>query len=91
MRRIKLGINAVRAKSGGTIAHSKGILEFYNPSLYSFSSIYLLCNRSIANQIDDYSWLKIIIPRVSNGPTFNQLYWERFCLPKILKNLNIDI
>ena len=91
MRRIKLGINAVRAKSGGTIAHIKGILEFYNPSLYSFSSIYLLCNRSIANQIYDYPWLKIIIPRVSNGPTFNQLYWERFCLPKILKNLNIDI
>ena len=91
MRKIKLGINAVRAKSGGSIAHIKGILEFYNPSLYSFSSIHLLCNRSIANQINDYPWLKVIIPSVSNRSTFNQLYWERFCLPKILNNLNIDI
>lgn len=91
MRKIKLGINAVRAKSGGTVSHIKGILEFYNPSLYSFSSIHLWCNKSLANQINYYPWLKVKIPIASNRSIFNQLYWERFCLPKILKNLNIDI
>ena len=87
MNKIKLGINAVRIKSGGGVSHIKGILEAYNQNICSFQKIHLWCNNSISKQLCNYQWLKIHVPNVSNKSTIRQLYWERFTFKKLGKQV----
>lgn len=77
-----LGINALRAKSGGGIIHLKSILAHANPIDYGFEKIHLWSYEELMNQIPDYPWLIKHIPSVSKRSILSQLIYQFFSLKK---------
>lgn len=86
-----LGINALRAKSGGGIIHLKSILAHANPIDYGFEKIHLWSYEELMNQIPDYPWLIKHIPSVSKRSILSQLIYQFFSLKKEVKSKKCNI
>jgi glycosyltransferase involved in cell wall biosynthesis len=91
-----LAINALRARSGGAIAHLKGIIENLQPEKYDISSVQVWVCKSLIKQLPQKAWLQVHCPTVTQKNIFSQLLWEKFVLPFELKKhkckilLNVD-
>nr|MBI1232816.1 glycosyltransferase [Cytophagales bacterium] len=88
---IKIGINASRARSGGAVAHMRGILEAINPADYNISEIYVWSYRELVDALPDKPWLIKFCPEALNGSLAQQLWWEKSKLPDALRGNGCDI
>ena len=88
---MNLGINAVRARSGGAVAHILGILENINPQNYGFREVHIWGYRQLLEALPERSWLKTHCPDCAGKNIFKQLFWERSRLLEILNSSNCEI
>ena len=93
---MRLGINASRARSGGGVAHLKGIIDAINPHEYNFSQVHVWSYPKLLDSLPEEKWLIKHTPKQLSQTLWRQLWWERFSLPRELKkaecniNLNVD-
>jgi glycosyltransferase involved in cell wall biosynthesis len=86
-----LGIDASRNRSGGAIAHLKGVLSVVEPSLYGISKIHLWGYEKLNTQIPDRQWLIKHSPKALGKNIVNQLVWQSFFLPKELEKYGCNL
>ncbi len=82
---LTIGINASRAKSGGALAHLKGILLNCKATQLGISEVHVFSHDSLYEQLPNFPWLKKHRFKQSSSSLFSQLLWEYFLLPKLLK------
>jgi len=91
-----IGINASRARSGGAVSHLVGIITEIDWSINSDIEVHIWTYKQLAEKLPSHRLIKLHSSKVFDQPMINQLFWERFILPKELKKykcemlLNID-
>jgi len=91
MKKITVGIDASRNKSGGAVIHIVGILRDLDPSKFGISEIHLWSYEHLLDQISDKNWLIKHKPESLSGNIITQLKWQRYMLPKELKKAGCDV
>jgi glycosyltransferase involved in cell wall biosynthesis len=88
---IVVGINASRSRSGGAIAHLSGILNECKPELYGIDKIHIWSYKSMNDVLPDRPWLIKHTPQELEKSLLMQIFWERWQLPKEVKNKKCNI
>ena len=86
-----IAINALRVRSGGGVAHVKGILDYLTPQFLSDYDVHLWCNSRVALAVQDLSWLTIHTPQSTQGSIFQQVLYEKFVFPYLLRKYSFDL
>ena len=86
-----IGINASRARSGGTYAHLIGILSELEPSQYCIHEVHVWSYPRLLNALPNYPWLIKHAPIELEKSLFYQLWWEFQKLPLLLSTYNCSI
>lgn len=85
-----VGIDATRNRSGGAIAHLKGILE-YRPTDYGIKKVHLWAYSNLLNQVKNQPWLIKHNIDFKHSHLILEILWQFICLPFIAKKANVDI
>ncbi|HRK57589.1 MAG TPA: hypothetical protein PLQ67_08725, partial [Burkholderiaceae bacterium] len=93
---MNLGINASRARSGGAVAHLVGLLQEARPSDFGIEQVHVWSYPKLLAALPQAPWLVKHAPTQLEQSLPRQLWWERFALPKALRQahctmlLNVD-
>jgi len=90
-KKLTVGIDASRNRSGGAKAHLLGILTQCNPERYGIDEIHVWAYKSLLDQLPDYSWLVKHNPPALELSLFSQLWWQAFSLAREARSVNCDI
>ena len=88
---IVIGIDALRAKSGGARTHLVGILSELVPGDYGIIKVHVWSYPELLDQLPDSPWLIKHCPPAANAGIIKQLLWQFFSLPDLLRGLLCDI
>ena len=88
---IVLGVDASRNRSGGAIAHIKGLVDGADPRDHGIQHVHLFGHEALLAQVREYPWLTKHLVAATKGSIFGQLLWQRFRLPRIARQLGIAV
>ena len=88
---MKLLIDASRCRSGGAVAHLKGLLNHENNIKGRFDEVYLVGYRGLLTEVNDYPWLVKLNFRLLEGHLIFQLFWQFFSLPILVRKYKVDL
>lgn len=91
MKKIRIGIDASRNRSGGAKIHLIGILKDIDFNNYNIDEVHVWSYKDLLDQLPNYPWLKKHAPFRKKTSLIKELYWQNRELPSILKKLNIGI
>jgi glycosyltransferase involved in cell wall biosynthesis len=91
MRRITVGIDASRNRSGGAKAHLLGILSEVNPLNYGIKEVHLWAPDSLLNELENHSWLIKHSPKELQQSLIKQIWWQATKLSYEAKSVGCDI
>jgi glycosyltransferase involved in cell wall biosynthesis len=86
-----LGIDASRNRSGGAIAHLKGLLSDCDPVKFGIREIHVWSYRSLLAQLPDHPWLIKHNPIELERPLFWQLWWQFGVLASQVRSVGCNI
>ncbi|MFL0809471.1 MAG: glycosyltransferase family 4 protein [Agarilytica sp.] len=86
-----VGIDASRNRSGGAVAHIKGILSGTDIQDHGIEKVYLWSHKNLLDQIPDYSWLEKVSTVQLDKSMIHQLWWQAVCLKNELSRFGCDI
>ncbi len=75
-KKLIIGIDASRNRSGGAKAHLIGILSNCNPEKYNIKEIHVWAFQSLLDQIPSYPWLVKHNPAALEKSLIHQLWWQ---------------
>jgi len=85
-----IGVDGARCRSGGAIAHLKGIVSNLNEVPDGIDEIHLWAPNELLDQIqDDTILIKHGVP--SGLSVFKQILWQMLVLPFDLRRLSVDV
>ena len=87
MRRIIVGIDASRNRSGGAKAYLMGILSEVNPLNYGIKEVHLWAPDSLLNELENYSWLIKHSSEELQQSIIKQIWWQATKLSYEAKSL----
>lgn len=90
-KRIKIGIDASRNRSGGAKAHVIGLISEGNPETYGIDEVHIWGFKSLLDSLPDKPWLFKHNPEVLEKSLFKQILWQWFKLEKEAKSKKIDV
>jgi glycosyltransferase involved in cell wall biosynthesis len=90
IKKINIGIDASRIRSGGAVAHIIGIIESFEES-NDINIIHLWAYSSLLDKIPDRVWLQKHSHPYLEKSLFAQIWWQLFLLKKYLKKFKCDI
>ena len=88
---LKVAIDATRVKSGGGIAHLKGILNIDGIETYGISEVHIWGYRALLDNLPEKPWLIKHCPKVTEQSLFKQIYWQAFKLAKEIRQSGCQI
>jgi len=88
---LTVGIDASRNRSGGAIAHLKGILSAGDPEKFGISRVHVWSYRSLLDDLPCRPWLVKHSPIELERSLMMQLYWQRFRLPSEFQRAGCDV
>ena len=91
MRRLTVGIDASRNRSGGAKAHLLGILSEVNPLNYGIKEVHLWAPDSLLNELENHSWLIKHSPKELQQSLIKQIWWQATKLSYEAKSVGCDI
>ena len=91
MIKFNVGVDATRNRSGGAVAHIKGIFLHYEYEQYDINKIVLWGYKDLLDQLPDYDWLIKIEPKCTSKNIISQLWWQFYSLPKEAKNYECNV
>ena len=90
-KHISIAVDASRCRSGGAVAHLKGIFTYLNPEKHGISEVHLWTYKKIQIQIPNYKWLIKHDSIELEKSLFHQVYWQAFQLPREIKKNHCQI
>lgn len=91
MGKLIIGIDASRNRSGGAIAHLRGILDECLPEMHDIQTIHLWAYKKLLDAIPDKPWLVKHSPPALEQSLGKQLFWQAFTLSKVCTKMKCDI
>lgn len=88
---VTIGIDASRNRSGGAIAHLKGILEEGDPPSIGISKVHVWGYRSLIEKTPDRPWLIKHLPQDLDNGLLAQVWWQYRYLPKEAVKFKCDL
>ena len=88
---LSVGIDASRNRSGGAVAHLRGVLTSIDPSLYGIREVHVWAYKALLDSLPDHSWLHKHSPKAINKRLLSQLLWQRFIFPHDFKRAGCEI
>ena len=86
-----IGIDASRNRSGGAVAHIRGIISGSDPRELGINKVHLWSYDSLLENIPDRSWLdKHDVPE-TRQTLIKQLWWQYAKLPRLLDELGCNV
>lgn len=86
-----IGIDASRNRSGGAIAHIRGILSLKSLQAYGIEKIHLWAYEKLLEEIPDQPWLIKHAAKELEQNLAKQLYWQAFKLSDAVRKHNCNI
>jgi glycosyltransferase involved in cell wall biosynthesis len=87
---LTIGVDASRNRSGGAIAHIKGLISGADPRLHGISTVHLWAHDALLDAVDDRPWLvKHYVP-AARGSIVRQMMWQRFELPALARRFGVQ-
>jgi glycosyltransferase involved in cell wall biosynthesis len=80
-----VGVDASRNRSGGALAHLKGILTAADPLQFGIDRVHLWAYESLADTLPDFSWLTKHTPAELDKSILSQMWWQYKHLPREVK------
>lgn len=90
-RRITVGIDASRNRSGGAKTHLIGILSALEPEKFGIQTVHVWAFRALLDQLPDRPWLVKHNPVALERSLFRQLAWQASALAGEIKSAGCDI
>lgn len=90
-KKLIIGIDASRNRSGGARAHLIGILSECDPKKFGIELIHVWAYKSLLDQLPDVSWLIKHNSPALEGSLFRQLVWQANSLADEVKAQNCNI
>jgi glycosyltransferase involved in cell wall biosynthesis len=90
-KKITLGIDASRCRSGGAIAHLKGILVNLIPQNFNIDFVHIWSFEKLLIELPDYPWLIKHNPPILEKSLIKQFYWQTFILKNQLLSNKCDL
>ncbi len=90
-KNVVIGVDASRSRSGGGIAHIKGLFSSFDPRKLGIKEIHLWAFKELLDDVPDLPWLIKHCPNELNKSILKQLFWQRYRLPKELLKNGCDI
>lgn len=84
LKKIVLGIDASRNRSGGAIGYLKGILKDYPLIDFNFE-VHIWGPLQLLNQLPDRPWLAKHSHHLIEKSIFHQIFWQSFILDRLLR------
>lgn len=72
-----IGIDASRNRSGGAIAHLRGLLENANPRRHGFTRLHVWVYGALVVRLPKRDWISYHSPAALEGNILRQLFWQR--------------
>lgn len=91
MKKIVIGIDASRCRSGGAREHLIGILENLNPDEFRIAQIHVWSYEVLLDDLPNFSWLVKHSESMLEGSLIKQFWWQYFILSKELRKFDCDI
>ncbi|RLV60390.1 glycosyltransferase [Parashewanella curva] len=91
MKKIIVGVDASRNKSGGAIDHIKGIINCFDRESHNIKEIHIWSYNELLNELPDNSWLKKHSNSYIESGIIKNLYWQKFLLKKELEYHDCDV
>jgi len=76
VRRLIVGVDASRNRSGGSEAYLIGILSAVNPLDFGIKVVHLWAPESLLNKLEDYKWLIKHSPKELRQSLIKQIWWQ---------------
>lgn len=86
-----VGLDASRNRSGGAIAHIKGLLSGGDPRVQGIDTVHLWAHAALLDLLEPRDWLVKHTVAASNGSILRQILWQRFKLPLEARKLGIQV
>jgi len=87
---LTVGVDASRNRSGGAIAHIKGLMSGGDPRSHGISTVHLWAHDGLLDAVDDQPWLvKHPVPATRRS-IISQMMWQRFELPALARRLGVQ-
>lgn len=88
---LTVGVDASRNRSGGAVAHIKGLIAGADPRPHGISGVHLWAHDQLLDSVGDEPWLiKHVVPATKRS-ILSQMAWQRFALPKEAHRLGIQV
>lgn len=88
---ISVGVDASRNRSGGAIAHIKGLIGGGDPRKYGIETVHLWADAALLDALENPSWLVKHPVAVSSKMLAKQIAWQRFQLPVEARELGVQV
>ncbi len=86
-----VGVDASRNRSGGAVAHIRGLLESGDPRLYGIRHVHLWAHDRMLEKLKPAEWLSLHRVPETNAPMLVQLWWQYFKLPRLARSLGVNV
>ena len=88
---LKVAIDATRVKSGGGIAHLKGLLNLDDIEIHGIKEVHLWAYRALLEKLPEKPWLIKHCPKVTEQSLLKQIYWQAFKLADEIRQAGCQI
>lgn len=88
---VTVGIDATRCRSGGAVAHVRGLLGAVDPAHYCISNVHLWAFDELLDAVENRAWLVKHQVTATRGSIIRQIAWQYFRLPRIAEHLGVDV
>jgi glycosyltransferase involved in cell wall biosynthesis len=91
LRKLIVGIDASRNRSGGAEAYLIGILSELNPIDFGINEIHLWAPDTLLNKLENYKWLTKHSSKELQQSLIKQIWWQSTILSHEAKSIGCDI
>lgn len=90
-RRVVIGVDASRNRSGGAIAHIKGLFAGSDPRQQGIETVHLWADVGLLDMLPDFDWLIKHPVYASRKSIFHQIIWQRFRLSAEARKQGVQV
>lgn len=90
-RMLTVGVDASRNRSGGAIAHLRGVMEGADPRKHGIGRVHLWGHDNLLDRINTRNWLTLHRVAETRSSIHHQLWWQYHKLPELARGLDVDV
>lgn len=88
---IVVGVDASRVRSGGGVAHVRGLMSTVDPRMHGVSEVHLWTGKKLSGEVPDAPWLSKHVVDELDHSILREMYWQWRQLPRLVRDANCDV